>query len=84
MSRILPDEERRKVVDRRLDDTRPARAFADAGNALIGIDFQKKPVPGASELLRGSAAGTMIGSPVGRVGLTDLHEKCADSGDFHL
>src|SRR5262249_13314819 len=35
VARILADEEGREILDRALDDARPAAALADAGDALI-------------------------------------------------
>ncbi len=73
-----------RSCDRRLDDPRPARAFTDAGDALVGIELQEQPVPGARRsILDASSRERVSGGPFRGGRLARMHEKSANSGDLH-
>ena len=50
MGRVLADEDRLEVLDRGLDHARPARTFADTGDAVVGVDLDEQPVAYAADL----------------------------------
>src|SRR5581483_6937464 len=65
---ILAEEDRPEILDRRLDDARPAAGLAQAGDAFIGLDLHEEPVAPTTT------------PPAGRC---RIHEKGFDVGNSH-
>ena len=81
VARLLADEDRAEVLDRRLDHARPAGAFADARDALVGLDLDEQPVPRAAEIGLGLDPRLL---PAGDGGASaDLDEVGLDVDDLH-
>ncbi len=77
MGRVLADEDRLHVLDRRLDDARPAGAFADAIDALVGHHLDEQPV--ARRILH----ARLVRRPGAVFRRAGLHQKRLYAFDLH-
>src|SRR5690606_13877431 len=86
MGRVLSDEDGLEVLHRCLDHPRPARALADAGDTVVGVDLDEQPVARPAEATGHHARLRLhltVGGPLAPRRLPHMHEEGLHVDDLH-